>query len=281
MYAAVALAFAHQIVVGTTLITSRAFRIIWFVFYAAVILQFAGFRLGKPMALYLKHRFAVAEVTKEIWNTTSLIITGRRMEDFRYRGGQFIFVRFLAPGYREPFHPFSLSRPPDGKSFRLTIKSVGDYTAKVADLKPGTRVFIEGPLGVFTADRSRREKVLCIAGGVGITPIRSLIKDLLDRGTDVVLLYGVRNPQELIFREELERLQRDRGLVLLPVSSEKTDGAGLTGFIDGALIRRAVPDFVERDVFLCGPPVMMKLVTRSLTAAGVSRWDIYSERFGF
>jgi len=73
-------------------------------------------------------------------------------------------------------HPFSMSRRPDGTRLRLTIKAVGDFTRRIPGLKPGVRVLIDGPHGIFTARRSSSQKILMIAGGIGITPIRSLAK---------------------------------------------------------------------------------------------------------
>ena len=115
-------------------------------------------------------------------------IGGRNLRRLRAQAGQFFLWRFLARDRWWVSHPFSLSAAPDGRSLRITVKALGDHSARLAALKPGTRVVAEGPFGVFTARARRREKVLLVAGGIGITPVRALLEQL---DGDVTVLYRV------------------------------------------------------------------------------------------
>jgi predicted ferric reductase len=205
----------------------------------------------------------------------SLRITGRRLERLRARGGQFFLWRFLdGPGAWEA-HPFSLSESPDGRSLRITVKELGDFTGRMGDLEPGTRVAAEGPFGVFTADARRTEKVLLIAGGIGITPIRALVDEL--RG-DVVVVHRVLSVEDAVLRDELEALARDGRISLHVVAGDHATDDG-RNLLSAEHLRALVPDVVERDVFLCGPPAMTEVIERVLRAARVPRRHVHVERF--
>ena len=101
-------------------------------------------------------------------------------------------------------------RRPNGAWLRITIKELGDWSTALRHIPIGTRVFIEGPYGALTGARRTRHKVLFIAGGIGITPLRALLEALPGRPGDLMLLYRVRDPAEIVFRAELEELARAR-----------------------------------------------------------------------
>src|SRR5207249_1860066 len=102
------------------------------------------------------------------------------------RAGQFFLWLFLTPGRWWASHPFSLSEAPDGRSLRITVKALGDFTSRIGAIAPGTRVVAEGPFGVFTDSLRRRDGVALIAGGIGITPIRALLEEM---GGNIVVVY--------------------------------------------------------------------------------------------
>jgi predicted ferric reductase len=108
----------------------------------------------------------------------SIRIAGRRLDRLGARAGQFFLWRFLTRDRWWAAHPFSLSATPDGRSLRITVKALGDFSGRLGSLQPGTRVAAEGPFGVFTAGVLRRERTLLIAGGIGITPIRALLEEV-------------------------------------------------------------------------------------------------------
>jgi ferredoxin-NADP reductase len=136
-------------------------------------------------------------------------------------------------------------------------------------------VLAEGPFGVFTeAARRRRDKVLLVAGGIGITPIRAMLERM--RG-DVVLVYRAIADVDLIFRQELDALAARHGFAVHYVLGDHHgDGANL---LSPGHLRELVPDAPERDVFLCGPPAMTAVIKEHLRDAGVPRRSIYLERF--
>jgi len=176
-YAGIALAWFHQIPTGNELVLDRVAADYWKSLYVATIMFLVVFRLLVPLGASFRHRLRVADVVEEAPGVVSLRIEGRRLDRLSARAGQFFIWRFLAGGRWWTAHPFSLSRAPDGRSLRITVKALGDHSARVGDIPVGTRVVAEGPFGVFTEAARRREKVLLIAGGIGITPIRDLRPD--------------------------------------------------------------------------------------------------------
>ena len=101
------------------------------------------------------------------------------------------------------------SARPNPPYLRLTVKGIGDFSSAVSRLQPGTRVAIEGPYGAFTTHARRRKKVALIAGGIGVTAVRSLLEDL-PRGTDPVVILRASRPEDLVLASEVVELVRHR-----------------------------------------------------------------------
>lgn len=281
LYLALALAFGHQLALGSDLATSRGFKIYWCVLYAVVLAILVYGRLWTPLWFTFRHRFRVARVTAENDGVTSVIIGGRDLDRYPARAGQFLIVRFLAKGFWSEAHPFSVSNCPGGTHLRLTIRALGDFTRRIPLLPPGTPVLVDGPHGIFTAARARRKKVLLIAGGIGITPIRALAEAMAGAGFDIVLLYGNRTANAIVFRDELDGIAARSGgrMRLCHILSEDPSWPGERGRIDQACIERQAPDAREREIYLCGPPVMMKSVRAALASIGVPPRQVHDERF--
>ncbi len=281
LYLALVLAFGHQLAVGSDFTENRWFAWYWIALHVFVFGNLLAYRLVRPLRAFARHRFAVARVEPEVDGVTSVYITGRRLEAFPAEAGQFLLVRFLAPGLRWESHPFSLSCRPGGECLRLTIKAVGDFTRRMPDLRPGTRVLVDGPHGLFTARQCTNPRVLLIAGGIGITPLRALAEEFVQAGRDVVLVYGNRRRDSVVFERELEALVRAAGgrMRVVVVLSQDPTWAGERGSIDRERLERLVPDVRERDVFLCGPPVMMRSVRAAVAALGLPRARLHDERF--
>ena len=273
-YTGIALSWFHEIPTGNELVLDRVAADYWRALYLATIAVLVIWRVLVPAARSLRHRLRVADVTTEGPGVVSLRITGRKLDRLRADSGQFFLWRFLARNSWGTAHPFSLSAAPDGASLRITVKGLGDHTARMASIEPGTRVIAEGPFGVFTDDRRRRDKAVLIAGGIGITPIRALIETM--RG-DLVVLYRVVKEEDVIFRAELDALSSANGTVVhYLVGDHSGNGSDL---LAPAHLLELVPDLTERDVYLCGPPAMAAAIRKNVRAARVPRRQIHAERF--
>jgi len=280
LYAALGLALLHQFRVGADLTANRLFAIWWGGLYIFAGANLFLFRCGGPLRNYARWRFRVDHLERETADVASVYISGQDLSRFPIRAGQFMIVRFLAKGFWREGHPFSLSCRPNGRWLRLSIKNVGDFTARIPLLPPGTPVVIGGPYGVFTARQCQLQRVLMIAAGIGITPIRSLAEELLKSGHVITLLYGNRTRDGIVFYDEWEALQTTTGaLHVVHVLSHDPTWPGETGRIDAEKIQRLAPDARDREIYLCGPPPMMTTTLAALHALGVPRGQIHYERF--
>ncbi|WP_236791329.1 ferric reductase-like transmembrane domain-containing protein [Amycolatopsis sp. GM8] len=277
-YAAVVLGFLHASLLGTTFARSAAtgiyLDILWFGSLAALLTG----RLLLPMARNLRHRLRVVDVRFESPDVVSVLMTGRDLRRLRARAGQFFLWRFAAPGLRWQAHPYSLSAAPHGNELRITVKAVGESSARLRALRPGTRVYFEGPYGAFTGLNRLKDAALLIAGGVGVTPIRALLEEL--RGHAVVL-YRARSTADAVLIQELDALAKRRGAVLYLLTGPSAAPTPRGPVLGPANIAALVPDVRSRDVFVCGPGRMTATVLRTMDALGVPAEQVHSERFGF
>lgn len=279
MYLVVLLTFPHQLVNGNDFSDSPALLYFWCGLYLFSLGNLVGFRFIKPLAAYARHHFTIERIERESDDVVSLYIGGAHMDRFTYEPGQFVMVRFLARSFWLEAHPFSLSLPPGGAHIRISIKNSGDFTARVPQLLPGTHVLIDGPHGVFTPRVCDGSKVLLMAGGIGITPIRAVSEAFIAAGKEVVLLYSTRKKGGIVFKEELDSLAAQANYTLHYVVSDEPSWAGEKGRIDKDMIIRLVPDAVQREVFVCGPPPMMMGLVNMLSSLGVEKNLIHYERF--
>lgn len=273
-YAAVFLAFGHQITNGADFDRPAAW-VAWYVLYVGATALIVWFRMLTPLRLSRRHRLRVAGVRRESPDVVSVLVTGERMDELEVRPGQFFRWRFLSPGLWWTASPYSVSAVPDGRSLRITVKAVGGHSAALAALRPGTRIWAEGPYGALTADRSADRPSVLLAAGVGITPLRVLFETL---PVDPVLIHWARRPEDLVLRHEIDTVAARRGArVYYSVSHP----AGYRLPLDAGTLRGLVPDVSRRVCYLCGPPDWTSAAHAALRAAGVPARRIHHESFTF
>ncbi len=275
LYLALSLAFAHQIVTGVSFIGHPLVRALWIVAWAATAGLVVIFRVGQPVWRSLRHRLRVVEVRAEAPGVVSVVCSGRRLDRLAVSGGQFFLWRFLARDLWWQAHPYSLSALPRPPYLRVTIKGLGDQSRGIARLRPGTRVAIEGPYGAFTHHACSRDGVVLIAAGVGITPVRALLEDL-PTWTDVVVLVRASTADDLVHRDEVAALVRQRGGRLHEIVGPRHRVR-----LDAHVLRRLVPDLAERDVYVCGPGGFSSGTVAAAERLGVAKDQIHTETFGF
>jgi ferredoxin-NADP reductase len=139
-------------------------------------------------------------------------------------------------------------------------------------------VIAEGPFGTFTPALSNDASVALIAGGIGITPLRAMLDELLGRGRDVTLIHRVLDEQDLVLGAELGEAANAGALTVIDVVGDHKSPEG-AHLLSGEHLKQLIPDIGEREVYLCGPPAMMARVRAGLRSEGVSRRSIHSERF--
>ncbi|MER6961917.1 ferredoxin reductase family protein [Streptomyces sp. NPDC000618] len=270
-YVAVVLAFTHQVAVGTTFTASSAATAYWYGVWGVALGSVLLGRFVLPLWRNWRHQLRVEAVVPEADNVVSVYITGRDLDRLPARAGQFFLWRFLTKDRWWQANPFSLSAAPDGTRLRLTAKAAGDGSAGLRHIKPGTRVFAEGPYGAFTAMHRTRPEALLIAGGVGVTPIRALLEEIHGHA---VVIYRVAGERDAVLYDELRELALAKGAELHLVT-----GPPVPDRLAPRELVALVPDIAERDVFLCGPPPMMNAVLGTLRELDVPKPQIHFERF--
>ncbi len=273
LYLVIVLALIHQMVEITTFTASSLSRAYWWLLWAFALGSLLIGRVIIPIWRNVYHQYRVAAVVPESRDVVSVHVTGKHLDKLPAQAGQFMLWRF--PGHNRwwQVNPFSLSAAPNGASLRLTAKAVGTTSAGLRNLPVGTRVFAEGPYGAFTALQRTRPATLLIAGGVGVTPIRSMLEEL---DGPVVVLYRVQTAADAVLLAEMQALA-SMGGNQVHVLAGRT-GPGNMPF-EPAGLAALVPDIKERDVYVCGPNPMTEAVLRSLKALGVPRAQIHAERF--
>lgn len=256
---------------------------LWGAFTAAALGLLVYTRLLRPLRLR-RRPYRVAEVRREPGSSWTLRLVAEGHPGMRFEAGQFAWATVGASPFSLEQHPFSIASSAERRGeLELTIKELGDWTARVGSIAPGTVAYLDGPYGAFTVDPAA-ERIVGIAGGVGITPIMSILRTWRDRadGRPFTLLYAAGSLDTMVFREELEAMARDAGLDLLLMPREAPPGwTGLAGMPAAATIDALVERCGARGThyLVCGPPPLMELAERRLLALGVPARAIRAERF--
>jgi len=260
----------------------RALWIFMAIFWLALLFYV---RLFKPLFM-LRRPYRVAEVRAERGDTTTLVMRPDGHAGFRFRPGQFGWLTLWGSPFKITGHPFSFSssaQADDGR-VEMTIRNLGDFTRVIGRTPVGRRVYLDGPYGAFTIGNPADMHVL-IAGGIGITPMMSMIRTLADRGDKrpLILLYGSKDWESVTFREELEAIKSRLDLRVVHVLSDPpADWQGERGRITAEVFRRHLPPpFADHEYFICGPNVMMDAIEVALGEMKVPLAKYHSERYSF
>lgn len=207
---------------------------------------------------------------------------------FTHRPGQYLTLELTIAG-RRVFRSYTIASPPTRTgALEISVKRQdggrGGSAHVHATLVEGAQVIAHGPFGDFVFDGAGADRVVLIAGGVGITPVMAMLRALTDRGWPgrIDLVYGVRTPRDLVFADELAYLEaRFPTLHVTRVASSAADDdawPGARGHIDRAILA-AVPGLATAPIYLCGPAPMMAAVTTALVELGVPAAAIHTEAF--
>ena len=286
--ALVATAVIHIVAVGR-FAAMPVMQAVWAVYLVVFIGLFFRYRLFKPLRLWGRP-WEVVENRPERGNARTVVLKPTRHKGFTAEPGQFAWVGFGRTPFAMTQHPICISSANDadqpGDEVSFTIKALGDWSSKVVpEVKPGAKAWVDGPHGVFTIDREEGAGYGLIGGGVGITPLRSMVLALEERGDvrPVVLFYGVNSEADLTYDEELAGLDRRmENLTVVRVLSTPGDGwTGERGYIDADILKRHLPErlLTRFQYFICGPNALMDAMEKALPQIGVARDHVHTERF--
>jgi predicted ferric reductase len=276
-YVAIAASFMHQILNGQMFVNHPLNRFYWTTLYVLMAGSIIVYRFGIPIVRSLRHNLVVEKVVVEGPGIISIIMKGRKLHKLAAEGGQFFSWRFLTRGHALMSHPYSLSAAPTENHLRITVKDLGDHSRSVAYLKPGTRVFVEGPYGAFTAGRATMKHIVLIGGGVGITPVRALL-DEFKNGVQIDLIYRVSREEEVVLREELDYLQENSGGT---IRVHYLVGSRREHPMDAKSLEKLVPRIADSDIYICGPGPLVETVKAAAADLGVPKNRFHDEAFAF
>jgi ferredoxin-NADP reductase len=205
-----------------------------------------------------------------------------RPEGFDYLPGQFMFIT-LGRGEAQMTKHFTISSSPTEAHLEMTKRLTGHpFSDALAALEPGDEVMIEGPHGSFTFN-GVYSKVGLLSGGIGITPLRSMIRYSTDKRLDtkIALLYSNRTEDEIAFRDDLDSMHKQNPNldVMYTLTGPSQTWKGATGRISEEMLVKFVPDFMERVFFTSGPRKMVEAMISSLKNLSVPQQQIKWEYF--
>ncbi len=276
--------FAH-IVVLTVRTGSHAAAVLFIILFLSGASAYLGHRVIGPLRRR-KRTWRIESVQPETHNVWTLTFSPPEgVKPLDYLPGQFQFLTF--DGGKGEEHPFTISSgAASPRPHTATIKASGDFTRTIGNLRPGDRVAVQGPFGKFSyALHPEEQDLVFIAGGIGITPIMSMLRHMKETGAvrNAVLFYGNVTDKDIVFRKELDEIAAGgspRLTVVHVLAKAGEDWKGERGFINADVIRKYVPGELAGKVFyICGPPPMMSALVMSLSSTGVPSRNIRFERF--
>ena len=278
-YVIILAGFVHSLLVSSN-ITAQTWIMWWWIMLIVitVIVTMYRYNVGFPKR-WIKYKVTrVIEQTPDV-RTVYMKPTGR--EPISYAPGQFAFVRFISKRIPDEEHHFTISSSPLEQELSFTIKELGDFTGRIDQLRQGDTAYIDGPYGTFSACGLDGPFVF-IAGGIGVTPVRSMIRTFALKGMkqDITLVYANKTESDVVFKQEFDEYtkQFDTFNVLYIFSAEHVTGA-LYGHIDDSVLGDIVNTKPKAKYFVVGPRGMMDAVLASLLRLGVHSQQIYTEKF--
>jgi predicted ferric reductase len=242
-------------------------------------------RVIRPRLL-LRRPFRVIGVKSEAPRVWTLTLEPGGDRPFHFAPGQFQFLRLHSAEVPPEEHPFTIaSSPTQAGRISLTIKESGDFTAGIGRVRPGDLATVHGPFGRFSHTlHSGEGDLVFVAGGVGITPLMSMLRYMRDRGEPrrVLLAYASRGAGDRLFTDELEAMQAHGRPVLRVVhvlAEAPPSWPGETGRLDAERVVGLCGGVEGKGFYLCCPPPMTTSLIRGLRRAGVSPRRIHTDYF--
>ena len=277
-YAAVLLAYGHEVTNGAAFVTHPLLQNLWLALHWAVGLAVVWGRVLRPFATSMYHGLRVHSVVEEAPGIVSVYLTGQHLHDLEAHGGQYFLWRFLVPGLWWRAHPYSLSSVPNTRYVRLTAREIGPHSQALRHIKPGARVAVEGPYGRFHSaphGELHGQRLLLVAGGVGVAPVRAILEEA-GRDAHAVVLYRVRDMQDALWRKEFESLAQAYGARVLLLAGDRRQQP-----LDARRLHTLVPDIRQRTIFVCGPQALVSTIRREAERLGVPPDRVHAESFAF
>jgi len=259
---------------------------VWLTLFGVAIVSLVFVYVVRPI-LQRNRAWRVVSVKQRALKIWELTLKPENHHGLDFEAGQFAWLNVGNSSFSLHENPFSISSAPSDKdSIQFLIKELGDFSGSVGGIAPGTKAYIDGPHGNLTVAGRNEPGIALIAGGVGVAPLLSILRQLRLDGDNrpSVLVYANRIEQQIVHREELEALATDHGTKVVHVLSEPPEGwDGLVGLVEPEMLGNLFQSAGSKDwlYILCGPVAMMEIVESALLEMGVPHHNIVSERFDY
>ncbi len=236
-----------------------------------------------------RHLVRCARIVRETWDVMTFCFVADESTLFFFKPGQFVTLELDIDG-RQVMRSYTISSSPSlPYNFNITVKrSPGGVVSNWLhdNLKEGQKIAVHGPTGNFNCIDFPAAKVLLLSGGVGITPVMSMARWWFDTNAevDIIFAHSVRTPRDIIFRQQLELMDARISNFNLNVICERIENGdswhGFKGFLGEAMLLLIAPDFLDREIYCCGPKPYMRAIKLILERSGFQMNNYHEESFG-
>ncbi|HRY63142.1 MAG TPA: ferric reductase-like transmembrane domain-containing protein [Patescibacteria group bacterium] len=262
--------FTHMLLIPSDVSRHPGLKIYMVILAAGAFFSIL-YRVLFSRGLIKKYHYSIVAINKLNRGVIEIVMKPAANERLEFQPGQFAFFSFIAPGLSREYHPFSFTSSPAEELLKIIVKALGDFTVTLSDkLKVGSPVFIEGPFGRFV---SHGQKQIWLAGGIGVTPFISMAQNI-PTTTEVDFFYSAISETDLLWREELISLSSaQKNFHFFPHFSSTA------GHLTAEMIKSKSQNFIAKEIFICGPPPMMRSLKKQFINLGVSSHNIHTEEF--
>ncbi len=235
--------------------------------------------------MILNKPYVISGITKTTKDVTTFTFKAQDGSSIDYSPGMFAMITYDGQGSKVS-RAFSIANAPPSSELKFFISMIGgQLTSKLAEAKIGDVYKISAPYGQFKLESDFGNKLLFMAGGTGLAPFFSMLEYIIAKGAapDIVLLYSVKFPYDIIEKESLEAMVgKLHGKMAVTVTrpAEGDGWTGDTGHMNADMVKKYAPDFAERVSYICGPPAFVKALKADLVSMGVSEREIKAEMWG-
>jgi predicted ferric reductase len=278
-------ALVHMFIIGryTSTVEMQA---VWLLYSVLVLGLIGRYKIWNPLKNWGRP-WELVENRAERGDAHTLVLKPVGHPGFSFHSGQFAWIKSGKLPFGPGQHPISISSSGDvepGGKIQFTVKELGDWSGKeVPELRPGDRMWVDGPYGVFTIDREQAMGYVLVGGGVGITPLFAMLQMMAEREDvrPILLFYGATDSESMTFKEELRDLTGKLNLQIIPVMSDPEKGwDGETGYINAEIMKKHLPwQYKWFKYLICGPKPLMDAMEEALPELGVPPQSVLTERF--
>ncbi len=272
---------AHILMVGHY-ISELWKQVLWIGLAAFAMGMLVHVRIVKPWKMW-KQPYKATNVWQETEDVWTLEAKPAGHQGFSFKAGQFAWITLGSTPFSLQQHPFTIASSSEAEGrYEFTIKELGDFSSTVKEVDPGTKLYLEGPYGAFTLN-PKAESAFFVVGGIGITPVMSMLRTMHDRKDQrpCKLIYGNPDWKSAVYSEELSELEDYLNLEVIHVLENPPAGwNGQKGLISREMILNELPENCDNtEFYVCGPEPLMDLAETVLRRQGVPLYNVHSERF--